>query len=181
MLFQVVFFCAVLFGLLALVAIASWLHSKQHIDKERLRAGKVVFLVTAGILYAFISLVGLGAAAWGMETWLPWGVGIYPYLLLVVSFPVFLVLAFISLRRLPVVMWAITTVFPLAWWLAIRADRLSKGWTPVSDPRELLGTFLNAFTLVMIPAAIFAHLAARCDRRIKLLAIAEGTDEHCAS
>lgn len=178
MLWRIVLWLALPCCLIALISIPVWLRSNTQIEQSKLAGTKLALLWIGGILFGFVSLVGLAAAAWGMDTQLPWGVGVYPYLLLVLGLPAFSLLFFARTRILSLVLWVITITFPFAWYWSERAERTSKGWAPNSDPRELLGTFLNAFTLVMIPAAIFVHLAASCEKKILTLPSSSPVTEH---
>jgi hypothetical protein len=111
-----------------------------------------------------MTLMILAAAAWGMDTRPPWGLGIYMYLIPALSLPVFLLLK-LSVRALSRVLWLLTVINALAWFFGDRADRIASGLKPLSDPREITGIFLNTFTLLFLIVAVLVQLAELCRRK----------------
>ena len=115
------------------------------------------------------AFVCLAAAAWGMNTRLPWGLGIYMYLTPALSVPAFLLLRFSSVRTLSLVLWFLTVASSFAFYFGDKADRMASGMRPISDPGERLGMFFNAFTLVLIAILVLVQLASVCTTREKLM------------
>jgi hypothetical protein len=134
---------------------------------KRLSLISLFFLVVAGVLSGLLSLVCLAAAAFGMNTRLPWGLGIYMYLMPALSVPAFLVLRFSSVRTLSLVLWFLTVASSFAFYFGDQADRVASGLRPISDPKERLGMFFNAFTLVLIAISVLVQLASICKSRAK--------------
>ena len=125
-------------------------------------------LLIAGIISALTALIALAAAAWGMDTRLPWGLGIYMYLLPALTLPSFLLLLWIHVRYFARVLWLLTLAEPFAFYFGDKADRLASGMKPLSDPWEIFGMFFNAFTLVMIAISMLVLLAAVCKKRAEV-------------
>jgi len=91
-------------------------------------------LLIAGIISALAALIALAAAAWGMDTRLPWVLGIYMYLLPALTLPSFLLLLWIHVRYFARVLWLLTLGEPFAFYFGDKAERLSSGMKPLSDP-----------------------------------------------
>ncbi len=107
----------------------------------------------------------MAGAAWGMDTRLAWGLGIYLYLIPALSLPLFLLLFFFSVRTFSRAFWLIPLICPFAWYFGDRAYRVDSGWKPISDPVQIFGMFFNAFTILLIAIAIIIQLAAMCEHR----------------
>jgi hypothetical protein len=103
-----------------------------------------------------------------MDTRLPWGLGIYMYLLPALTLPCFLLLLWIHVRYFARVLWLLTLAEPFAFYFGDKADRLASGMTPLSDPWEIFAMFFNAFTLVMIAISMLALLAAVCKKNAEV-------------
>lgn len=126
-------------------------------------------LIVAGVLSGLLLLVSLAAAAWGMNTHLPWGLGVYMYLTPALSLPAFLLLRLSSVRTLSGVLWLITVASSFAFYFGDQADRIASGMQPISAPRERLGMFFNAFTIVLFTISVLVQLASVCTTRKKLM------------
>jgi hypothetical protein len=81
---------------------------------------KTCLLVLAAACSGLLSLMCLAAAAWGMNTRLPWGLGILMYLIPALSLPAFIVLKFGSVRTLSSVLWLMALASSLAFILATK-------------------------------------------------------------
>ena len=125
----------------------------------------VFLLWIAGILSGLLTLAALAAAAWGMDTRLPWGLGVYMYLIPVLSLPAFLLLLFSSLRALSHVLWFLTVASAFAFYFGDRADRIASGMQPITDRMDSLGMFLNFFTILFVLISTLVQLAAVCKGR----------------
>ena len=125
-------------------------------------ASRLVLMFTWGavILSSFMTLLALAAAAWGMDTRVPWGLGIYPYLIPILSLPALLLLKFASCKIVARVFWSLTLSCGIAWSVGDRAVHIASGLRPISEPREVLGMFLNAFTLMYAAASVLVQMAA---------------------
>lgn len=132
-------------------------------------------LLIAGIFSAVMTLMILAAAAWGMDTGLPWGLGVYPYLIPALSLPAFFLLR-ISAKALSRAFWLLTIACAIAWYVGDRADRVAQGLHFLSGPREIVGMFFNAFTILFILISTLVQLAAICKKRQKRLAVGPESD-----
>lgn len=167
MLFRVVLIAAYSLALLAGIALPLRLAAKSRIEPQMLSGIRVGLLWIAGMLSGLMAIFALAAAAWGMDTRLKWGLGVYPYLIPVLSLPGFLLLRISPPRVLARVLWFLTAACGVAWYFGDRADRISSGLPLISDPLENLGMFLNAFTLLFIAISLLVHMAAISWRRQK--------------
>jgi hypothetical protein len=132
-----------------------------------LQATRTMLLWMAGLLSGLMTLIILAAAAWGMDPRLPWGLGIYPYLLPALSLPLFLLLLVCHVQVLANAFWLLTAIFPFAWYFGDRVERIATHLQPLTDPLEIFGSFLNVFTLLLIAISILVQLAAVCDLKAK--------------
>lgn len=126
---------------------------------------RISFLWIAGILSGLMTLAILAAAAWGMDTRIPYGLGVYPYLIPALSLPAFLLLRFASLPALSRTLWFLTAACAVAWYFGDRADRIASGMRPISNPTEIFGIFFNAFTILFLIISVLVQFADVCRRR----------------
>jgi hypothetical protein len=155
---------ALVVTVVAMVGIPLMLSLGKSIAPQTVSVIKVALLWIAGVLSGLMTLMILAAAAWGMDTRMPWGLGIYMYLIPALSLPAFFLLKF-SVRTLSIVLWLLTVSNAIAWFFGDRADRLASGMRPLSDPNEILGMFLNAFTLLYLVISVLVQLAELCTRK----------------
>jgi hypothetical protein len=85
------------------------------------------------------------------------------YLIPALSLPAFLLLKF-SVRALSRTLWLLAVISGPAFFFGDRADRIASGLKLLSDPREITGMFLNAFTLLYLIISVLVQLAALCSR-----------------
>lgn len=137
---------------------------RASISPQTLVIAKGALLWIAGVLSGLMVLISAAAAAWGMNTRLPWGIGVFMYLLPALSLPAFLLLKF-SVRLLSRALWALSLFNSLAWLFGDRADRIASGIKPVSDPLQIAGMALNAFTLLYLIVSVLVQIAALCERK----------------
>ena len=137
---------------------------RAPISPETLAIAKGVLLWIAGVLSGFMMLISMAAAAWGMNTRLPWGIGVFMYLLPALSLPVFLFLKF-SVRLLSRGLWALTLLNSFVWLFGDRADRIASGIKLLFDPLQIAGMFLNAFTLLYLIISVLVQIAALCQHK----------------
>jgi len=168
-LFRYVLIAALLISLAAVIVIPLRLASKTRIGPEMLRRMTLGSLWIAGILSGLMSIVILAAAAWGMDTHIAWGLGIYPYLIPALSLPPFLLLLIATPQTLSRVLWFLTGACGIAWYFGDRADRIASGMALVSDPLRNLGTFLNVCTLLFVAISLLVQMAAIFRRREQYL------------
>lgn len=161
MLSHFVLTAAVLVAIASLVAVPLWLASASRIDPRKVSAVRIGLLWLAGLLSGIMTLIIVAVAAWGMDTRLPWGLGVYPYLIPALSLPAFLVLKFASPVALSRVFWFLAAACGPAWYFGDRADRIASGFQQVSD----LGMFLNLFTFLLLAISVLVQMAAICWRR----------------
>jgi hypothetical protein len=135
---------------------------------------RVGFLTIAAAYSGLVSLLCLAAAAWGMNTRLPWASGVYMYLIPALSLPAFAILTFSSVRMLSYVLWLLTFTEPFAFYFGDRADRLSSGLRPIADTTERIGMFFNAFTIVLFGIAVLVQAASICASRERRMQEANG-------
>ncbi len=128
---------------------------------------KTGLLVLASVCSGLLSLISLAAAAWGMNTSLPWGLGIFMYLIPALGFPAFVILKFGSVRLLSRVLWLMTLASSLAFYFGDQADRLASGLRPITNPTERIGMFTNAFTIVLVGIAVLVQAASICASKEK--------------
>jgi hypothetical protein len=145
------------------IGIPLWLARKTPVSTTTLSGLRTILLCIAGIVSTFTALIALAAAAWGMDTRLPWGLGVYMYLIPALTLPAFLLLL-VSVRTLSRALWILATLCPFAWYFGDRADRIASGFRPLAAQASL-GMFFNAFTILLVMIAVIAQLAALCKRR----------------
>jgi hypothetical protein len=126
-----------------------------------------LLLIAASVFSGFLLLISLAAAAWDMNTSLPWGLGVLMYLIPGLSLPAFLVLKFGSVRLLSLVLWFLTVASSFVFYFGDRADRVASGLRPIADSEEQVGMFLNAFTLFLLGIAVLVQVASMCASREK--------------
>lgn len=163
MLFSFLMVAGLVLTIISVIAVPLLLRSRAPNSLQTIAATKVVLLWIAGILSGLMMLISLAAAAWGMDTRLPWGLGVYMYLVPALSLPAFLLLRF-SVHTLSRTLWLLAVINGPAWFFGDRADRIASGLKPLSGPREISGTFLNAFTLLYLIICVLVQLAALCSR-----------------
>ncbi|MGA8939322.1 MAG: hypothetical protein WB439_09160 [Acidobacteriaceae bacterium] len=149
----------------AIVILLVSLFSPAAIPATLLQGLGRLLLVVAALSSGLLLLLSLAAAAWGMNTRLPWGLGIWMYLMPVLGLPAFLLLRITSVRILSRVLWLLTIASSFAFYFGDRADRIASGFQLLSNPRERLGMFLNAFTLALFAISVLLQLASICERR----------------
>jgi hypothetical protein len=91
---------AVVATVVAVVWLSLRLAIGQPLRIETLSGIVTVLLWLAGCLSFLMTLITLAAAAWGMETRLPFGIGILQYVIPALSVPAFLLLRFWSVQAL---------------------------------------------------------------------------------
>lgn len=165
MLFSLVLVAGVAIAAITLIVVPVRLASKSRVDPQRLSMTRVGLLWLAGIASGLMTLFILAAAAWGMDTRLPWGLGVYPYLIPALSLPAFLLLRITSPITLSRAFWLLTVLCGTAWYFGDRAERIASGLRQVTDPLENLGMFLNAFTILLVAISVLVQVAAICWRR----------------
>ena len=75
-------------AIVALIAVPSMVRFGASIPSQTLAVIRATLLWIAGVFSGLMTLMIL-AAAWGMDTRLPWGLGIYMYLIPALSLPAF--------------------------------------------------------------------------------------------
>jgi len=157
---------AVTIAAVAAIILIPWsLRTNSSIVLDRLALIGSLLVSFAAILSGFLALLSLVAAAWGMNTRLPWGLGIYIYLMPALSLPAFLLLLFSTVQWLSRVLWLLTVASSLAFYFGDKADRIASGLRPISDPQQLVGMFLNAFTLLLFAIAVIVQSGSICMTR----------------
>lgn len=164
MLFSFLMVAGLAVTIVSVIAVPLLLRSGSSNSWRSLAAYRAVLLWIAGILSGFMMLISFAAAAWGMDTRLPWGLGVYSYLIPALSLPAFLLLRF-SVLTFSRALWLLATVNGPAWFFGDRADRIASGFKPLTESREILGMFFNAFTLLYLIIAVLVQLAALCSRK----------------
>lgn len=164
MIWEALFYVGGAFALFSLLAIPILL-LRPVLPAAKLSAMKIGLLWIAGIVSACTALISVLAAAWGMDLRLPWGLGIYPYLIPVLSLFAFLLLLFASVRFLSAVLWLLVAANGFSWFYSDRVTRIASGWQPTTG-WEAVGMFFNAFTIVMFLVAIMVQSAAVCESRL---------------
>ena len=84
----------------ALIGLPLRLIARPQLNPRTLVRIAVSLLWAAGILSGWTTLLALAAGAWGMDTRVPWGLGVYMYLVPALSLPAFLLLGVSSLPTL---------------------------------------------------------------------------------
>ena len=127
-------------------------------------------LIFASVISSVMTLIVLAAAAWGMDTSLPWGLGIYPYLIPALSLPAFFLLR-ISVSALSRTYWALSIANGFAWYFGDQIDRSVHGLKPNPDPDwwHIPGVFFNFFTILLVLISVLIQLAAFCKVKEKRL------------
>jgi hypothetical protein len=147
---SVLMFGALVAAALAAIIIPVGLRYGSPAMLKNLSLIKTCLLVLAAACSGLLSLMCLAAAAWGMNTRSPWGLGILMYLIPTLSLPAFIVLKFGSVRTLSSVLWLMALASSLAFYFGDQADRLASGLRPITNPTERIGMFANAFTEVLV-------------------------------
>jgi hypothetical protein len=150
--------------IIVVVATSLMLAAGDSISPRAFSVCSVALLWIAGILSGLMTLTVFAAAAWGMDTRVPWGLGVYMYLIPALSLPAFLLLKF-SIRALSWALWLLTVSNAFAWFFGDRADRIASGFRLLSDPHDILGMFLNMFTLIYLMISLLVLLAEICRRK----------------
>jgi hypothetical protein len=163
MLFSFLMVAGLVISIVSAIAVPLLVRSGSSNSLRSLAATKAALLLIAGILSGLMMLISISAAAWGMDTRLPWGLGVYMYLIPALSLPAFLLLKF-SIHALSRTLWLLAVISGPAFFLGDRADRIATGLRPLTGPREIIGTFLNAFTLLYLAISVLVQMAALCDR-----------------
>ena len=145
---SILMWVGLLITIVAVIGVPLRLAANPPIKPQTLSGLTILLLWSAGILSALMALIALAAAAWGMNTRLPWGLGVYMYLIPVLSLPSFLVLRFSNPTTLSRVLWFLTVACAFAWYFGDQAERTFSGLRPLSGSRDILGTFFNAFTII---------------------------------
>jgi xanthine/uracil permease len=83
----------------AVIGVPLRLAAKPPIKPQTLSRLTVLLLWSAGILSGLMTLIALAAAAWGMDTRVPWGLGLYMYLIPALSLPLSWYYVFQTLRH----------------------------------------------------------------------------------
>jgi hypothetical protein len=156
---------ALVITIISLIAVPLRLASNKPVAPQTRSGIANALLLVAGILSGLMTLMILAAAAWGMDTRPPWGLGVYMYLIPALSLPAFLLLRFSSVRTLSRVFWLLTLACAIAWHFGDRSDRIASGMQPVSDPMEIMGTYFNTFTILYVMISILLQVAAVCRRK----------------
>jgi hypothetical protein len=162
---SVLMWMGLLITIAAVIGVPLRLAAKPPIKPQTLSRLTVLLLWSAGILSGLMTLIALAAAAWGMDTRVPWGLGLYMYLIPALSLPSFLVLRFSNLATLSRVFWFLTIACAFAWYFGDQAERTFSGLRPLFGSRDILGTFFNAFTIVFVMISVLVQLAEVCWRR----------------
>lgn len=149
--------------IVAVIGVPLLLRSGASNSLKTIAATKAVLLWIAGVLSGLMMLISFAAAAWGMNSRLPWGLGVYMYLIPALSLPAFLLLSF-SVHALSRTLWLLAVISGPAFFFGDRADRIASGLKPLSSPGEITGMFLNGFTLLYLIVAVLVQLAALCSR-----------------
>jgi hypothetical protein len=147
---------------LALLTVPVSLKLGNPILLTNIRLVRRLLLIAASVFSGFLLLICLAAAAWGMNTRLPWGLGVLTYLIPALSLPAFLVLTIGSVRMLSLVLWFLTVASSFIFYFGDRADRVASGLRPIADFKERAGMFLNAFTLFLLGIAVLVQVASMC-------------------
>jgi hypothetical protein len=147
---------------LALSIVPLGLRFGSPILLRNVRLVRICLLATAGAFSGLLLLICLAAAAWGMNTHLPWGLGVLMYLIPALSLPTFVILKLGSVRLLSFVLWLLATTSSFAFYFGDRADRLASGLRPITDLQERIGMFFNAFTLMLLGIAVLVQVASVC-------------------
>lgn len=163
MLFSFLMVAGVVVTIIAVIAVPFLLRSRASNSSKTLAGTRAVLLWIAGVLSGLMMLTSFAAAAWGMDTRLPWGLGVYMYLIPALSLPAFLLVKF-SVRTLSRTLWFLSFINGPAWFFGDRADRIASGLKPLSGPLEITGMFLNGFTLFYVIISVLVQLAALCSR-----------------
>lgn len=142
------------------IAVSMMLHSRALSYPSTSASNALLWM--AAVASGLMTLMSLAGAAWGMDTRLPWGIGIYMYLVPALSLPAFLTLTF-SIRILSRVLWLLTILNVPAWFFGDRADRVASGLKPLSGLPEI-ASFLNVFTLLYIAISVLVQMAELRER-----------------
>lgn len=86
MLARFIFWAAIAGVVIAVLAVPLRLAANRPSTTQTMSGMSNGLLIFAGVLSAFMTLIILAAAAWGMDTSVPWGLGIYPYLIPALQF-----------------------------------------------------------------------------------------------
>jgi len=170
MLTQFVFWAAIAMVGFAIIAVPLRLAANAPPTARALAGMTRGLLLIAGILGSVMTLMILAAAAWGMDTNLPWGLGVYLYLIPALSLPAFFLL-FISVKATARTLWLLTIANALAWYFGDRADRIFQGLQPKAD----FGISFNFFTILLALISVLVELAAFC--RGKEQRLADGSEQ----
>jgi hypothetical protein len=147
---------------LALLIVPMGLRFGNPILVKNISSVRMLLLVAGSAFSGFLLLICLAAAAWGMNTSLPWGLGVLMYLIPALSLPAFLTLKFGSVRLLSLILWLLTIASSFAFYFGDKADRFASGLPPITDSKEKIGMFLNAFTLLLLGIAALVQVASMC-------------------
>jgi hypothetical protein len=161
MLFSILLAVGLIVTVASAIVVTPLLHSGASISMRGFAVTKAALLWIAGILSGMMMLISLAAAAWGMDTRLPWGIGIYMYVIPALSLPAFVLLKF-SVRQLSGVLWLLTSFNSFAWFFGGRAERIASGGKVLSGPLPTAGMILNGFTLLYLVISALVQLAALC-------------------
>ena len=164
MLFSFLIIVGVIVTAIAAIAIPLLLRSGASISLQTLAVIRTALLWMGGVLSGLMMSMSFAAAAWGMDTRLPWGLGVYMYMIPALSLPAFLLLK-LSSRALSRALWLLTFINAPAWFFGDRADRIASGLKPLSDPREITGMLLNSFTLLYLIISVLVQLSELCGRK----------------
>jgi hypothetical protein len=151
--------------LIAIIGVPILLFGGMNPQPKTLSQVTLSLLWFSGVTSGFTTLIALAAAAYGMDTRVPWGLDIYPYLIPALGLPSFLLLRIFSITALSRLSWVLTVSCSIAWYLGDKAERVHSGLRPITDQRELVGTALNAFTLLLLAISILLQLAGMCRQR----------------
>jgi hypothetical protein len=136
---SVLIFGVLMAAALAVIAVPLGLKFGSPAMLKNLSLVRTGLLVVAAVCSGLLSLICLAAAAFGMNTSLPWGLGILMYLIPGLGFPAFVILKFGSVRVLSYVLWLMTLASSLAFYFGDQADRLASGLRPITNPTERIG------------------------------------------
>jgi hypothetical protein len=100
MITRVVMWSSLLITAVALIGLPLRLITSPQLNSRALTSIAVSLLWVAGILSCWTTLLALAAGAWGMDSRVPWGLGVYMYLVPALSLPAFLLLRVSSLPTL---------------------------------------------------------------------------------
>jgi len=143
--FAVIVVCAMVWGLVLL------LPGKQ-VSANTLKRMRLTLLILAGVGGGYVSLAASGAALWS-------GV-VFPFLAPALVLPAFLLLLLGSTRILAGIMWLLTAVSPIDWYLSLRMEAAH----PVSSA-DALSALFNFFTLLVICISMLVQIAALSERK----------------